>query len=720
MPRRILTAYERVAAWYEAAAEPPDPTEYGYPKAHWGYEHSRWNPARSGWDGTGTHTWNIVPPSYPAMTTLEDDFGRSHTVYYDPERTQVTRGQFRPELSTRPNRIEDLSPPPGLLWRGMSDEEYQEARERGYFESRGEHNIGDEQKGRTYFSTDPGQAAHYADGFAPWQWQPTFDRPGHVVGIPNLPEYPQERITGGEGETERGLPGRIPFSQMSHHYTGNPFAILPGDFDINNDNWEGTWQQGGRKSPVVYTTWEADPEFSPRIASRIASLREFIAVRGEDLYLGGLVGRLNDEFDAWWKDYEPQFAKEHGFDWNDYSATTGDTRGPLGHWPHVETFLKDRYPAAYRGHPQGIEHAQALMDTPPEPEAKKQEWKKKLPQAWWTKDQYETGPDALAKYGYDPKEVAAGMLLLHSQTHPGRASDDAWLMADVDRLHDIYRKRLQMERDRSEPPVTNETLDMSDDAMLQFLENMEDVLNDKGRAELARLRGQQKAASRIASYYDPMGEQDWNEIYGDLPEFVHRGVGVNLPDDLHRMVHDPAIPVEQRAQALLQHLTTPEARVSHWGHDSREGLGTSWSGDDGVAEDFARQSANQLTDYNQSQAGPNQDFTWGTDEDGDPVGKPGTAVMLRALRPELDDIDDDPNGDGSGMRYTYHGHGEQEVPVRGGTSMNIRGISWRPILPMFHPDYLTDPEEYTTHDFADDNWRTAATRTAYETVEGPR
>ena len=213
---------------------------------------------------------------------------------------------------------------------------------------------------------------------------------------------------------------------------------------------------------------------------------------------------------------------------------------------------------------------------------------------------------------------------------------------------------------------------------------------------------------RTASYYDPMGEQDWNEIYGDLPDHVHRGIGVNLPDDLHRMVHDPAIPAEQRAQALLQHLTSPEARVSPWGNDWREGLGTSWSGDDSVAEDFARQSASQLTDYNQSQAGPNQDFTWGTDEDGDPVGKPGTAVMLRALRPELDEIDDDPNGDGSGMRYTYHGHGEQEVPVRGGSSMNIRGISWRPILPMFHPDYLTDPEEYTTHDFADDNWRTAS------------
>ena len=215
-------------------------------------------------------------------------------------------------------------------------------------------------------------------------------------------------------------------------------------------------------------------------------------------------------------------------------------------------------------------------------------------------------------------------------------------------------------------------------------------------------------AARTASYGNPMGEQDWNEIYPTLPDTIHRGIGVSLPDDLHRMVHDLSIPVEQRAQALLKHINTPEARVSPWGNDYRGGLGTSWSGDDGVAEDFARRNADQFTDHNQSQA---SDDTWGLDEDGDPVGKPGTAVMLRALRPELDEIDDDPNGDGSGMRYTYNGHGEQEVPVRGNSSLNISGISWRPILPMFHPDYATDPEEYTHHDFGADNYHYAA-RTA--------
>ena len=216
-------------------------------------------------------------------------------------------------------------------------------------------------------------------------------------------------------------------------------------------------------------------------------------------------------------------------------------------------------------------------------------------------------------------------------------------------------------------------------------------------------------AMRMSAFgADPMGEQDWGEIYPDLPGTIHRGLGVSLPDDLHAMVHDPAVPVDQRATALLRHLGSPEART---GHDYRTGLGSSWSGDDGVAEDFGRSSASQLTDHNQSVATSTDDHTWGTDEDGDPVGKPATAVMLHAQLPDLDDIDDDPNGDGSGMRYTYHGHGEREVPVRNGAGLNITGISWRPVLPMFHPDYATDPEEYTHHQFGADNYHTAAADT---------
>jgi len=204
--------------------------------------------------------------------------------------------------------------------------------------------------------------------------------------------------------------------------------------------------------------------------------------------------------------------------------------------------------------------------------------------------------------------------------------------------------------------------------------------------------------------YDPLGEQDWSEIYDELPDTVHRGIGVNLPDDLHRMVHDQSIPPNERAMALLDFLGTPEARKNPWGNDWREGLGTSWSGDEGVAEDYARTSAERFTEHNQGEPNP----IWGTDDFGDPLGKPGTAVIFHAERPALEDIADDPNGDGSGQRYTYYGHGEREIPFIGGASVGLRGISWRPVLPVLHPDYATDPEEYTQHWFDEPVYRQAA------------
>lgn len=765
----------------------------------------RWHfPYNGGEDGgeyssIANHEWLMAPTDAPASRT-DEFYGRPSTVYYDPARTQVSPGEFRHEYTNKGNRITDLNPPAGMLWRGMSDEEYQAAVQNGYFESPGEYNIGGEsQVGKTYFSTGPDHAESYANGFAPWQYRPTFTRPGHIIGIPDRPDIPRE------GGHEVGIPGRIPFDEAVHHYVGHPYAIAPGTYRGISNKYDGQWDEVPpyrSQSANAYLEWEdASPvrtvqaayaahrwregsqyffgydahsaaadggfsepvnqlmgqaahlamawdEWAPKIkggcqtctdgwegrytipqagaflnyahathqgqpAVKVIGIYTHPSDRGDGV-AEALMRRLADDHPGaaiipgmmttdgqhfhdrmldkeptardrvtaqaktapdLVKDYTDSLSKEF-HDWAkeqpyvpvgflkddplvknpDYSQPMG---GPLAYWENIEGFLQDRYPAVHRGFAYGQESAAATLDGqrvnfPPRHEG--------------FHPPYETGPEAVEKYGYDPRQVAAGFMYLHSLSH-SRAQR---IPRDIDRLSEIFQKRQQMQRDYEKRQVT-------------------------------------------AGYGDPMGEQDWNEIYPTLPDTIHRGIGVSLPDDLHRMVHDPSIPVEQRAVALLKHINTPEARVSPWGNDSREGLGTSWSGYDGVAEDFARQSASQLTDHNQSQA---NDDTWGLDEDGDPVGKPATAVMLRALRPELDEIDDDPNGDGSGMRYTYNGHGEQEVPVRGGSSLNISGISWRPILPMFHPDYATDPEEYTHHDFGADNYHYAA-RTASSLLVGP-
>ena len=112
-------------------------------------------------------------------------------------------------------------------------------------------------------------------------------------------------------------------------------------------------------------------------------------------------------------------------------------RGPVGYWPNIEEFMKERYPAAHRGLSMGFEDADPLLDSGGKHEdGTDLEW-------LVGKDPYETGPEAVAKHGYDPREIAATLLLLHNDTHPGREN---YLKSDQARLLDIAQKRHQMQR----------------------------------------------------------------------------------------------------------------------------------------------------------------------------------------------------------------------------------------------------------------------------------
>lgn len=143
---------------------------------------------------------------------------------------------------------------------------------------------------------------------------------------------------------------------------------------------------------------------------------------GEDLYVNGLIDRLKGEFDDWYADKFKGKQDRVGY---------GD-RGPIGSWNNIEEFLFRKYPAANQpSFWMGAEMAGPALDG-----------------VSHRGEVYETGPEAVAKHGYDPKEIAATMLLLHSRSHPHRVNDVEWMQADVDRLYDIYRKRQQMERNR--------------------------------------------------------------------------------------------------------------------------------------------------------------------------------------------------------------------------------------------------------------------------------
>lgn len=173
--------------------------------------------------------------------------------WFDPAHYRV--GEFGriacldPSVFAGPDGCRD-----GLLFRGMCYEEFCQARERGYFESRGACNLGGEQVGLTYFSKDAGQAAHYANGFAPWQFKATPDHPAVMVSIRDqLPHVP----VAGTGEDEVGLAGRIPFSLVESTLFAHPISMSAGFLEIVEDPWKKTdrFSPGSGVGLSISTAW---------------------------------------------------------------------------------------------------------------------------------------------------------------------------------------------------------------------------------------------------------------------------------------------------------------------------------------------------------------------------------------------------------------------------------------------------------------------------------
>jgi hypothetical protein len=111
------------------------------------------------------------------------------------------------------------------------------------------------------------------------------------------------------------------------------------------------------------------------------------------------------------------------------------------HWPYVERFMKEKYPAAHNGFDMGHEEARPAINRG-----------LKNPE----KAIYETGPDAVEKYGYDPMETAAGMVLLHGAGGPTAgptATDTDRERMNKQMLNNIYRSRARMQRQYEEQAV---------------------------------------------------------------------------------------------------------------------------------------------------------------------------------------------------------------------------------------------------------------------------
>lgn len=156
-------------------------------------------------------------------------------------------------------------------------------------------------------------------------------------------------------------------------------------------------------------------------------------------------------------------------------------------------------------------------------------------------------------------------------------------------------------------------------------------------------------------------------VDAELPDEIHRGFSLRLSPEDHEALHDESRPASERAQILMNHYHDMHER-------NRDGqnLGRHWSTDSGVARGFSKQKAYNASPYDFNALEPTS-----------------TQVVFHAQTPSTKSMISSPR---TRDKYTIlpHSHGEQEVPVRRNTTLNINGVSWARNEP---------GSEMTRHDF---------------------
>jgi ribosomal protein S18 acetylase RimI-like enzyme len=171
---------------------------------------------------------------------------------------------------------------------------------------------------------------------------------------------------------------------------------------------------------------------------------------------------------------------------------------PERNWKNIERFLKDNYLAAYKGFSKGQEQAGYMLDRPEKGK------------------RYQTGPKTVEALGYDPKEIAAGALYLHNNSHPFRME---W-SNDLDRLTKIYDKRQQMQRNYEQRTAAQDFGDCYGAALRYMMDNGSDPYS----GSLLRLVHGEMAGQ------GPMKGKT----------FGHAWIEVHDPDNDEPMVIDPS------------------------------------------------------------------------------------------------------------------------------------------------------------------------------------
>jgi len=134
------------------------------------------------------------------------------------------------------NTIEEIPDREGYVYRGMSNEEWQLTKERGYLQSAGTLNIGDGQDGLTFYGGSR-TAELYANGFTHPEFKPTKGKPGVVVEIPRslvMDHTDDENIP----RSEFAHTGSVPIDKIESRFELHAVGSTKGKISLTHQNRE--------------------------------------------------------------------------------------------------------------------------------------------------------------------------------------------------------------------------------------------------------------------------------------------------------------------------------------------------------------------------------------------------------------------------------------------------------------------------------------------------
>jgi hypothetical protein len=217
---------------------------------------------RGPFDDGDTYHLTITSKLAPGIEPFESRPGQ--TRYYDPRLARletIDAGTIIERTYARPKDTDatEIQPLEGekIIYRGISAEEYQAILETGKVSSKGEYNIGEDQRGLTYWTTKPNTAASYASGFAPWQFAPTFTKPAYVIAA-RMPE--ETREVPGTGENEVGVARPIERSELLAVWRGDVYSHTPGEIDLKQIGSSDTYRMGSASHPNSPVVWSREDQ----------------------------------------------------------------------------------------------------------------------------------------------------------------------------------------------------------------------------------------------------------------------------------------------------------------------------------------------------------------------------------------------------------------------------------------------------------------------------